>query len=160
RRTVCIGESPRAMAVCTVPCPPAPSDERLLARFAAGGRCALGELFARYRNVAYRVAYRLLGDEADALEAVQEGVVKDLSRLGSFQGRSRFKTWLLRVVSNAALDFGRQRGRRAALRLDAPSSAEGEVPQLLDFDDPAQGLERADLRRLLDQALASLPEAQ
>jgi RNA polymerase sigma-70 factor (ECF subfamily) len=148
------------MAVCTLPCPAAPSDECLLARYAAGDRRALDELFRRYRAVAYRVAYRLLGNEADALDAVQDGFVKALSRLSSFQGRSTFKTWLLRVVSNAALDFGRQRGRREAVSLDAPAPSDGEIAQPLTHYDPAQGLERADLRHLLDQALASLPEAQ
>ncbi|HJT77332.1 MAG TPA: sigma-70 family RNA polymerase sigma factor, partial [Gemmataceae bacterium] len=96
------------MATASIPCPPAPSDEQLLTRFAAGDRLALEELFRRYRQPAYRVAYRLLGHEADALDAVQEGFVKALTHLDGFQGRSSFKTWLLRVVSNAALDLGRQ----------------------------------------------------
>src|SRR5262249_19520362 len=73
----------------------------------------------RYRQPAYRVAYRLLGHEADALDAVQEGFVKALTHLHGFQGRSSFKTWLLRVVSNAGLDLGRQRGRPEAVSLDA-----------------------------------------
>ena len=106
------------MAAVTAPCPPAPSDEALLERFAAGDRTALEELFRRYRQPAYRVAYRLLGNEPDALDAVQEGFVKALTHLSGFQGRSSFKTWLLRVVSNAALDLGRQRGRRETLSLD------------------------------------------
>jgi len=136
------------------------SDEELLARWAAGARPALDELFRRYRLLAYRVAYRLLGNEADALDAVQEGFVKVLTHLDSFQGRSSFKTWLLRVVSNAALDLGRQRGRREILSLEAPEAGDGEWQQPLTCDDPALGLERADLRQLLDQALAALPAAQ
>src|SRR5438445_7334138 len=107
------------MAACTAPCQPAPSDEELLGRHAAGERQALEELFQRYRQPAYRVAYRLLGNEADALDAVQEGFVKALTHLNGFQGRSSFKTWLMRVVSNAALDLGRQRGRRECLSLEA-----------------------------------------
>ena len=148
------------MATVSAPCPPTPSDEQLLARHAAGERPALEELFRRYRLPAYRVAYRLLGHEADALDAVQEGFVKALTHLDSFQGRSSFKTWLMRVVSNAALDLGRQRGRREALSFDAADAAEAGDAQPLVADDPAKGLERADLRRLLDQALATLPEAQ
>ncbi len=148
------------MTACTAPCPPSPCDTELLARFAAGERDALEELFRRYRLLAYRVAYRLLGNEADALDAVQEGFVKALTHLHGFQGRSAFKTWLLRVVSNTALDLGRQRGRREALSLDLPAPVDGESLQPTVGDDPALGLERADLRRLLDQALASLPAAQ
>src|SRR6267142_6894151 len=94
------------------------SDEALLRQAVAGARESLDELFKRYRSVAYRVAHRLLGNEADALDAVQEAFVKALVHLPSFQGRSSFKTWLLRVVSNASLDLGRRRGRREILSLD------------------------------------------
>ncbi len=148
------------MAAVTAPSPPAPSDELLLERFAAGERTALEELFRRYRQPAYRVAYRLLGNEADALDAVQDGFVKALTHLHGFQGRSSFKTWLLRVVSNAALDLGRQRGRREILSLDAPGAGDSADAGLLTPDEAASGLERADLRTLLDQALSTLSEAQ
>jgi RNA polymerase sigma-70 factor (ECF subfamily) len=148
------------MAAVRAPCPPAPSDEHLLQCFAAGERPALDELFCRYRQPAYRVAFRLLGHEADALDAVQEGFVKALTHLQSFQGRSSFKTWLLRVVSNAALDLGRQRGRREALSLDVPLAGEEADARLLSPDDAGRGLEQADLRRLLDAALATLSDAQ
>jgi len=140
--------------------PPAPpGDEHLLARFAAGDRAALDDLFGRHRTVAYRVAYRLLGNEADALDAVQEGFVKVLTHLAGFQGRSSFRTWLLRVVSNAALDLGRARGRREAGRTDFDET-DGPDPGLLVWDDPALGVEQADLRGLLDAALQKLPAAQ
>jgi RNA polymerase sigma-70 factor (ECF subfamily) len=142
------------------PCPLAPSDEQLLARYAAGEREALDELFRRYRQPAYRVAYRLLGNEADALDAIQEGFVKALTHLAGFQGRSSFKTWLMRVVSNAALDLGRQRGRREFLSLETAAAVDGDGAPAAAPADPAEGLQRADLRRLLDQALAALPEAQ
>src|SRR6266542_3455364 len=148
------------MAVCTLACPPVPSDEQLLARLARGRREALEELFGRYRALAYRVAHRLLGNEADALDAVQEGFAKALTHLTGFQGRSTFKTWLLRVISNAALDLGRQRGRREAISLDTCDGGEREQLDPRGGPDPAAGLERADLRVLLNRALAALPEAQ
>jgi RNA polymerase sigma-70 factor (ECF subfamily) len=139
---------------------PAESDTELLARVAAGNRDGLDELFQRYRLLAYRVAYRLLGHEADALDAVQEGFIKALTHLDGFEGRSSFKTWLLRVVSNAALDLGRQRGRRELVSLDGHSSNDSKVLEPLADGDPTLGIERADLRRLLNQALATLPPAQ
>lgn len=138
---------------------PLTSDEELLHRFTTGQRSALEELFRRYRVPAYRVAYRLLGNEADALDAVQEGFVKALTHLSGFQGRSTFKTWLLRVVSNAALDLGRQRGRREALSLES-TSTEHLPAELLTHDQAAFGLEQADLRSLLDQALDTLSGVQ
>ncbi len=145
------------MAVVTVLTQAPPTDEALLQRTAAGDRRALDELFRRHRQPAYRVAHRLLGHEADALDAVQDGFVKVLTNLPSFEGRSSFKTWLLRVVSNSALDIGRSRGRREALAASDPAEGDGGM---LVWDDPAFGLERADLRRALDAALATLPESQ
>lgn len=134
-----------------------PTDDTLLAGFAAGDPAALDELFRRYRVVAYRVAYRLLGHEADALDAVQDGFVNALRHLDRFRGHSSFKTWLLRVVSNAALDLGRQRRRRDAWVIPPP----GDDPGPPDPLPPPDGhIDRADLRRLLDRALAALPEAQ
>jgi RNA polymerase sigma-70 factor (ECF subfamily) len=148
------------MSVASALCPQRLSDDQLLERYTAGNRQVLEELFDRYRLAAYRVAQRLLGNEADALDAVQEGFVKALSHLDGFQGRSSFKTWLFRVVSNAALDLGRARSRRECLSLDSPRDDENELRQPTVSEDPAWGLERADLRRLLDEALAQLPDAQ
>src|SRR5215813_11322984 len=137
-----------------------PDDDHLLTRFAAGEQAALEELFRRYRLPAYRVAYRLLNNEADALDAVQEGFVKALTHLAGFQKRSSFKTWLLRVVSNAALDLGRQRGRRECLSLEAAEVRDSDLGFLLVPDETASGLDRSELRSLLEQALLTLSDAQ
>lgn len=135
-------------------------DEELLGQFAAGDTDVLEELFRRYRLHAYRVAFRLLGNEADALDAVQEGFVKALTHLSGFQRRSSFKTWLLRVVYNAALDLGRQRGRREMLSLDTSGATDGSNSGLLVGDETGLGLEQADLRQALQQALATLSDVQ
>lgn len=152
------------MAAVTAPCPSGSrceaDDDCLLRLFAAGERAALDELFRRYRLPAYRVAHRLLGNEADALDAVQEGFVKALTHLDSFQRRSSFKTWLLRVVSNAALDLGRQRGRREAVSLEAAEARDADLAALLVADESSLALDRAELRGLLDQALLTLSEPQ
>ena len=136
------------------------SDEQLIGRFLRGDRSGLEVLFGRYREAAYRVAYRLLGNEADALDAVQEGFIKALTHLHGFERRSSFKTWLLRIVSNASLDLGRQRSRREALSLQAAEWQEQEPGAAPSFADPIQEVEQADLRQALDAALAELPEAQ
>lgn len=136
------------------------SDEQLLEQSGRGCPLALEELFRRYRSVSYRVAFRLLGNEADALDAVQEAFVKALIHLPSFQGRSSFKTWLLRVVSNASMDLGRQRGRREALSMDAMGSRHREEMEPVVQADSSRDLERADLRMKLQEAMNQLPAAQ
>jgi RNA polymerase sigma factor (sigma-70 family) len=101
----------------------------------------------------------LLGHEADALDAVQNGFVKVFTQVNGFEGRSSFKTWLLRVVSNASLDLGRRRGRREEmLRDDRTRDSEPELTG--DEADPARNLDRADLRLILNDALGQLPDAQ
>jgi RNA polymerase sigma-70 factor (ECF subfamily) len=148
------------MTTVTSPCPTGPCDEELLGDFLAGDRRALEYLFQRYRQPAFRVAQRLLGNEADALDAVQDGFIKALTHLHRFEGRSSFKTWLLRVVSNAALDLGRQRGRRETVSLSAADATDLTSAGLATADGSARGMEQADLRVALEEALASLPDAQ
>jgi RNA polymerase sigma-70 factor, ECF subfamily len=148
-----------AVSVLSPPLPIPATDSALLELVATGDRAALDDLFRRYRSVAYRVAYRLLGREADALDAVQDGFVKALTNLGRFRGHSSFKTWLLRIVSNAALDLGRQRKRDARL----PQAPPGDHPDRFgpaDLPPPDTELARADLRRRIDGALVRLPESQ
>ncbi len=135
-------------------------DEQLLAHAGRGCKDALEELFRRHRLVAYRVAYRLLNNEADALDAVQNGFIKALTSLPHFEGRSSFKTWLLRVISNASLDLGRQRGRREHVSIDAWGQKSREELEPFFEQEPGHNLERADLRQKLQDVLAQLSPAQ
>jgi RNA polymerase sigma-70 factor (ECF subfamily) len=132
----------------------------LIARARRGNRLALDELFRRYREPAYRVAYRLLGNTEDALDAVQDGFIKALTHLRGFEHRCSFKTWLLRVVSNAALDLGRQRRRRDELAAAATDRAVENGGATPEHADPAREAEESDLRQALSAALMQLPEAQ
>ncbi len=130
-------------------------DESLVEQARAGDHPAREELFRRSREVAYRVAFRLLGHEQDALDAVQEAFLKAFRHLGDFDGRSGFRTWLLRIVHNAALDVGRRRKRRPTQRLDDLGPDDDPARP----DDPARGLHRDDLRRQIQAALARLSPA-
>lgn len=149
---------PRAMPVVSAPPSAAPSDSVLLDRYSAGDKTALDELFRRYRAVTYRVAYRLLGREADALDAVQNAFIKAFTHLDRFRGTSSFKTWLLRIASNASLDLGRRRKREGWNEPGGRPVSQGDETD--DQPAPDAELERADLRRTIEAALARLPEAQ
>ena len=126
------------------------TDEVLVQRARQGDPAAREELFQRYRNDAYRVAYRLLGNEHDALDVVQESLLKAFSRLADFDGRCGFRYWLLRIVSNSALDSGRSRSRKRTVGLD-DRAANATIT-----DDPGRRLRQQDLRRALDEALGRL----
>ncbi len=131
----------------------APPDEVLLQRIVEGDVSAFDELFRRHRLSAYRVAWRLLGHEADALDAVQDSFVKVLRQWRQFRGRSSFRTWLLRVVSRTALDIGRQRQRQQLppVPIRRVVACQQEPMDLIVHDD---------LQATLQAALAQLPEAQ
>lgn len=134
-------------------------DELLVGRARSGDQAACAELFRRHRDDAYRLAYRQLGNEHDALDVVQESMIKAFGALADFDGRSGFRTWLMRIVVNTALDWGRRRSRRGSVQLGDGTGGPADIPEPADDDDPAQRLHREDLRRALDRALDRLTPA-
>lgn len=132
------------------------SDEALLARWEDGDVSAFEVLFRRHRSAAYRVAWRLLGQEADALDAVQDGFIKVLTQWRQFRGQSSFRTWLLRIVSRSALDISRCRQRRRRRELSCRPT---EIHPR-DETNCQLNLECDDLRERLKKALAYLSDVQ
>ncbi len=87
--------------------------ETLAPRAAAGDQLALDELLRLAQpDVAARCA-RILPHALDAEEAAQDALLTVARRIDSFEGRSRFSTWLYRISSNAAIDTYRKLKRRA-----------------------------------------------
>jgi RNA polymerase sigma-70 factor, ECF subfamily len=127
-------------------------DETLVRQARTGDRSACEELFQRHRSDSYRCAYRLLGHEQDALDVVQEAMSKAFSALGDFDGRSGFRTWLLRIVTNTAYDTGRRRKRRPEGR----GGDELAASEPANIEDPARHLHQKDQRDAIDQALGRL----
>src|SRR5947209_20252713 len=111
-------------------------DETLVWRARAGDGAAREELFQRYRGESYRYAYRHLGNEQDALDVVQESMLKAFSALGDFDGRSGFRTWLSRIVTNTSLDWRRRRKRRPSLQAGDVGQENGHEPATT--EDPAR----------------------
>lgn len=135
---------------------------RLLELAAAGDRDARRELFDRYRTAAFRVAMRITGRNADALDVVQDSFIRAFERLGSFKGEAEFKTWLLRIVSNASLDLLRKRRVRMAVSLDRPRGEDDPAMAIADRGGPAPGeaLEAGELNERLQAAIDGLPPDQ
>jgi RNA polymerase sigma-70 factor (ECF subfamily) len=133
----------------------------LVDQAAAGDRTAQRELFERHRDAAYRVALRITGRSEDALDAVQDAFIRALTRLDDFNRQAGFRTWLLRIVSNRALDLLRARKVRLAMPLDGSEDERGK--QLADPNPapgPVEQLERRELGRRLREAIGSLPPEQ
>jgi RNA polymerase sigma-70 factor (ECF subfamily) len=88
-------------------------------RARGGDEDAFRRLVERHGPAAFRLAYRLLGHEQDAEDAVQEAFLKAHRALREFEERSKFSSWLHRITANCAYDVLRRRARRAEDSLDA-----------------------------------------
>ena len=128
-------------------------DEKKVLEFLSGRKEALAELFRRYRQDVYEIAYRFTSNRDDALEITQEVFMKLIEGLESFRRGSRFFTWLYRIAVNQSIDFLRRRKRRAAVPLE-----EGELRNLRRGTDPVQRAQSAELSERLREALGKLSE--
>jgi RNA polymerase sigma-70 factor (ECF subfamily) len=91
------------------------SDDAFVLRTISGDTTAFVTLVDRYKRAVYSLAYRLLGNGADAEDAAQETFVRAYTRLNTYQPGSRFGSWLLSITSHWCIDFLR---RRRAVSLD------------------------------------------
>jgi len=108
--------------------PPAEAD--LVARARRGDQDAYGDLVAIHQEMAFRVAFLVRGDAAEAQDAAQEAFVKAYRAIDRFREGSAFRPWLLRIVSNAARNRRRAAGRRRGLQLraEAATTRDATVP--------------------------------
>lgn len=86
------------------------ADHQLVAQALAGRPDAYGELVRRHQGTVYNVAYRLVGERQDALDAAQEAFVRAYNALHTFDQGRPFGPWIGRIVANVALaSAGRRR---------------------------------------------------
>lgn len=136
-------------------------DLALARRIAKRDPAAVRVLTERNNQRLFRAAWSILGDRAEAEDAVQSGYFRAIAAMASFEGRSSLSTWLTRIVVNEALGRLRSARRRRA-HLD-----ENSVVILDDYREklmrgsadppPDSGLVREQLRRLLEESIAALP---
>jgi len=89
------------------------TDSDLLKKFGQCGDSAyLLQLISRYQNLLYTVALRILNNQSDVEEVLQETCMKVLSNAGSFCGDGSLKNWLLKIVINTSLMRKREQGRK------------------------------------------------
>lgn len=94
------------------------SDSAFLRRAREGDPEALDELVALHQSSAFRVALGIVGDESDAQDAAQDGMLRALKGLAGFRGDASFRTWLLVIVANEARSMLRRRTRQRETPLD------------------------------------------
>jgi RNA polymerase sigma-70 factor (ECF subfamily) len=135
------------------------ADAALVAQAQNGRLEAFEELAHRHSKLIYRALMAILGNPADAQDAMQDTLLSAFEYIGGFQGRSKFSTWLVTIARNAAL----RRLRRDKLfeSLDEGEYAEdGEfLPrQVRDWqDNPEQLYSKSEMQHLVEEAILTLP---
>lgn len=151
-----VTEQPRTAA------PSAQNEPELIARVLAGERELFHQLIRPYEKSIYFAAYSILQNQQDAEDAAQEAVLKALKNLHTFRAESKFSTWVISIAVNEA----RARLRHARVlqfdSIDEPSQDEhgSVIPAVIsDWREvPLEALERQELRQMLQEAIAQLPE--
>jgi RNA polymerase sigma-70 factor (ECF subfamily) len=138
------------------------ADRELVARAATGDERAMSDLYDRYGTVLYAVAYRVVGQRADAEEVVVEAFTqawRDASRFEAARGS--VAAWLTMIARSRALDLVRARGRRDKLAASAALSGldAGPAPSA-SGESPADRAEDDERRRLVRQAIEALSPPQ
>ena len=137
-------------------------DEQALIQDALDGNLdAFNGLVLHYQDIAYNVAYRVMGEHGAASDACQEAFISAYQKLHQYRGGS-FKSWLLRIVTNACYDELRRRQRRPVTAL-TPETDDGEMledPYWIEDDQasPEEQSEQAALEKAIQHCIGELEE--
>lgn len=139
-----------------------PRDADLVLRMARGDEAALGALYDRFGGVLYAVAFRVLGEKADAEEVVFEAFAQAWREAGRFDpARGSAAAWLTMMARSRALDLVRSQSRRARITDTAAREDSSTAPGMSGgFTAPGSALEEDERRRAVRQALDGLAPPQ
>ncbi len=122
---------------------------------------AFNTLVLHYQDIAFSVAYRIMGDPDRAADATQDAFINAYKKLSLFRG-GNFKAWLLRVVTNRCYDLLKASKRRPQSSLEELTE-EGDSPRWI-ADEGAARPEKAQMQRetaeAIQRCLNNLPDDQ
>jgi RNA polymerase sigma-70 factor (ECF subfamily) len=123
---------------------------------------AFEQLVKKYDRNVFRIAQHITQNREDAEDVVQEAFLKAYSKLGNFQGQSKFYTWLVRIAVNEALMKLRKRKSDKTVSMDEDvETDEGSMPR--EFADwspnPEQLFDQSELGDILQKTIQGLPSS-
>lgn len=127
-------------------------EERIINSVRGGNSNAFAYLVKKYKAVAYSIALKIVKNEQDAEEIVQDAFVKAYQKLGEFKGKARFSTWFYKIIYNRAIS-------KARLKTPPSISLEEQPDEPVDvqpYGDALQSLHQADRKRYIQAALQTL----
>lgn len=140
--------------------PPGDDSEilRLVQLARAGQQDAFEDLVFRFRDQVYSTAWHLTRNTEDALDVTQEAFIRAFNALNSYKGRSRFSTWLHRIVLNTGIDYVRREARHRHISTDEPSESDDSARIWVEKSIDATQREKVYETELHSQVLAALKE--
>ncbi len=133
------------------------ADHDIIARILAGDTHRFSVLVDRYKDRAFALACRLLGNREEAEEILQDAFVKAYRSLADFRGESRFGTWFYRILYNACMTRVSRRQCGAA-SLDDPEAIGGETAIASNEPDALESIAEEERFEILDAEMQKLPE--
>lgn len=130
------------------------NEKTLIQRAQKGNHDAFAILVDEHQRYVYNLALRVVKDENEALDLTQETFVRAWTALSNFKGKSQFRTWLYRIVTN--LCYNRLPNLRRSLN-DLGDEVMEDIPET-NFNNPVQEFESNETRRHLHQAIEDLDE--
>lgn len=129
-----------------------------------GDKAEFARLVETYSNVVYRLGLKMLEDEQDAEDVLQETFIKAYKALPNFHGRSSLSTWLYRIATNEALMVLRKRKNKGIpVSIDEPLELEAGEMEPLQIKDwccmPEEELMTSEAKDYLEHAVTELPES-
>lgn len=135
-------------------------EQEAIRRTLAGDRLAFSSLQNKYQRQIASLIRKMIRNEDDAADLVQETFIKAFTALHSYQSEYPFSAWLYRIASNNCIDFLRKK-RLQAFSIDKPvSSDDGEYTYEIPDDSymPDTHVLSSEKKLLIEQAMNALPE--
>jgi RNA polymerase sigma-70 factor, ECF subfamily len=133
------------------------TDHAVVRAVLSGDKEAYGALVRAHGASVFRVVFRIVGNQADAEEIVQETFLRGYQRLGSFEQRSAFATWIYRIAVNCALNRIHQPGIHAEYRAgEETDPVEGTVQVASSNADPERSLLSREISTAQEMAMRRL----
>jgi RNA polymerase sigma factor (sigma-70 family) len=127
------------------------SDEEIIGRIVAGEKYLYEKLIRRFNTRLYRICMSIVNDDAEAEDVMQSAYINAYLHLSGFRGTSSFATWLTRILINESILHKKKKMKRLQLAAD-------ELPQHTHSETPLKTMINKELKGLLEQAVANLPE--
>ena len=133
------------------------AEDKFIMQLKAGDRQAFDTLVETYQSQVVNMAYGLLSDREDALDAAQEVFIKVYRSISSFRGESALSTWIFRITRNVCTDFLRKR-KYETVSMDQEDDEKPKMELGDTTHAPEQVVEQTQMQRMVREAIAQMDE--